>query len=25
VEDGHAVEFGTLLFELDPVGGPPVL
>ena len=25
VEDGQPVEFGTLLFELDPVGGPPVL
>jgi oxaloacetate decarboxylase alpha subunit len=25
VEDGQAVEFGTLLFELDPVGGPPVV
>jgi len=25
VANGQAVEFGTLLFELDPVGGPPVL
>ncbi|MGI8973706.1 MAG: acetyl-CoA carboxylase biotin carboxyl carrier protein [Gaiella sp.] len=25
VDNGQAVEFGTLLFELDPVAGPPVL
>ena len=24
-EDRQTVEFGTLLFELDPVGGPPVV
>jgi oxaloacetate decarboxylase alpha subunit len=24
-DNGQAVEFGTLLFELDPVGGPPVV
>jgi oxaloacetate decarboxylase (Na+ extruding) subunit alpha len=25
VDNGQAVEFGTLLFELEPVGGPPVV
>ena len=25
VDDRDAVEFGTLLFELEPVGGPPVV
>ena len=25
VEDRQPVEFGTLLFEIEPVGGPPVL
>jgi oxaloacetate decarboxylase alpha subunit len=24
-DNGQPVEFGTLLFELDPVGGPPVV
>ena len=24
-DNGQAVEFGTLLFELEPVGGPPVV
>jgi oxaloacetate decarboxylase alpha subunit len=24
-ENGQAVEFGTLLFELEPIGGPPVV
>jgi oxaloacetate decarboxylase (Na+ extruding) subunit alpha len=24
-DNGQAVEFGTLLFELEPVGGPPIL
>ena len=23
VDNGQVVEFGTLLFELEPVGGPP--
>jgi oxaloacetate decarboxylase alpha subunit len=25
VEDRERVEFGTLLFELEPIGGPPVV
>ena len=25
VDNGQTVEFGTLLFELEPVGGPPAL
>ena len=25
VEDRQPVEFGTLLFEIEPVGGPPVV
>ena len=25
VDNGQAVEFGTLLFELEPVGGPPAV
>ena len=25
VDNGQPVEFGTLLFELEPVGGPPVV
>jgi oxaloacetate decarboxylase alpha subunit len=25
VENGQAVEFGTLLFELEPIGAPPVV
>ena len=25
VDNGQPVEFGTLLFELDPVAGPPVV
>jgi oxaloacetate decarboxylase alpha subunit len=25
VEDRQSVEFGTLLFEIEPVGGPPVV
>ena len=25
VENGQPVEFGTLLFELEPVVGPPVV
>ena len=25
VENGQAVEFGTLLFELEPVAGQPVV
>ena len=25
VDNGQAVEFGTLLFELEPVGGQPVV
>ena len=24
-DNGQPVEFGTLLFELEPVGGPPVV
>jgi oxaloacetate decarboxylase (Na+ extruding) subunit alpha len=24
-DNGQAVEFGTLLFELEPIGGPPVV
>ena len=24
-DNGQAVEFGTLLFELDPVAAPPAL
>jgi acetyl-CoA carboxylase biotin carboxyl carrier protein len=25
VDNGQAVEFGTLLFELEPIGAPPVV
>jgi acetyl-CoA carboxylase biotin carboxyl carrier protein len=25
VDNGQPVEFGTLLFELEPLGAPPVL